>query len=251
MRSHLLVGSVRHRRARPRAYEFTHRVYYLALDLDELPEVARRVPLIGVERTRPLAIWSRDHLSAPGLSLAGAVRAHLAAEGLPAEGWRITLVTNARVLGHLFNPVSFYLCRDGVGTLRVVLAEVANTHGDRHVYTLLPERPADQAFVAGADKAMYVSPFIGMAARYRFRIVDEAGALSIALHEFEPAADGSEALTLYAGLRLARRPLSTAELVRTLLRHPHITLATISLIHLHAARLWLRGVRFLPYRGVA
>lgn len=251
MRSHLLVGTVRHRRLRRRTYAFTHRVYYLALDIDELSEVERRVPLIGVERRRPLAIWRRDHLARAGTSLADDVRAHLSAEGLPAEDWRITLVTNARVLGHLFNPVSFYLCRDATGALCIVLAEVSNTHGDRHVYTLRPERPAGRAFVAGAVKEMYVSPFVGMAARYRFRIVDVDGRLAVAIHEYESVAGRGEALTLLAGFRLERRPLTTAQLVRTLVRHPLITLTTIGLIHVHAVRLWLRGVPFLRYGGNA
>ena len=250
MRSHLLLGSVRHRRLRPRAYEFTHQVYYLALDLDELSEVERRVPLIGVDRRRPLAVWSRDHLGGTGTPLAVAVRAHLSALGIAAEGWRITLVTNARVFGHIFNPVCFYLCHDAAGALRVVLAEVSNTHGDRHVYTLHSERPGDRAFVAGADKAMYVSPFVGMAARYRFRIAEQDRSLSVAIHEFERD-PGGEALTLYTGFRVERRELTTAQLVRTLARHPFITLATIGLIHLHAVRLWARGVPFLRYGSAA
>ena len=40
LRSHLLVGTVRHRRLRPHVRDFRHAVYYLALDLDELIEIA-------------------------------------------------------------------------------------------------------------------------------------------------------------------------------------------------------------------
>ena len=38
MRSHLLEGMVRHRRARPTTYGLEHDVYYFALDLDELDD---------------------------------------------------------------------------------------------------------------------------------------------------------------------------------------------------------------------
>ena len=41
MRSHLLEGIVRHRRARPFDYALEHDVYYVALDLDELDAVDR------------------------------------------------------------------------------------------------------------------------------------------------------------------------------------------------------------------
>ncbi len=54
----------------------------------------------------------------------------------------MTLVTNLRILGYVFNPASFFLCRDERGTLRVVVVEVHNTFGERHLYTL---HPADAA----------------------------------------------------------------------------------------------------------
>ena len=61
MRSHLLEGVVRHRRAHPFAYELEHDVFYVALDLDELDEVPRRVRLIG--RNRPNLLSFRDRRS--------------------------------------------------------------------------------------------------------------------------------------------------------------------------------------------
>ena len=51
MRSHLLEGVVRHRRVRPFAYALEHDVFYVALDLDELDEVAAADP---VDQSRPL-----------------------------------------------------------------------------------------------------------------------------------------------------------------------------------------------------
>jgi len=248
MRSSLLVGTVRHRRVRPRKYDFTHHVYYLALDLDELDAVGRMVPLLRFERSGLLSVHARDHLGSDRISLADGAREHLAREGFDAADWRITLVTNARVLGYLFNPVSFYFCRDASGVLRVVLAEVSNTHGDRCVYTLRPEGTG--AFVAGARKRMYVSPFIEMDAAYRFHIRDDDGGLVVAIQERERCGD-VDALTLWAGFRLLRRPLTQGTLLRAALRHPVITLQTIALIHLHALRLWTAGIRFVRYRRPA
>lgn len=244
---------------RPHVRDFTHGVYYLALDLDELPEVDRRIRMLGIDRRAPLAVRASDHLAAPGESLAGAVRRHLAAEGIDARAWRITLVTNARVLGYIFNPVSFYLCRDGDGELQIVIAEVGNTHGGRHLYTLRPELGASAAFTAQADKDFYVSPFISMDARYRFLVLDRPDGLQVSIHEYErpdptdasdavaTGADDGRVLTLYAAVRLQPRPLTTAQLARTLLRYPLITITTIALIHWHALRLWRRRLRFYPY----
>jgi DUF1365 family protein len=55
MRSHLLEGTVRHRRARPFVYALEHGVFYLALDLEELDLVARTLRLIGRNRRNVLS----------------------------------------------------------------------------------------------------------------------------------------------------------------------------------------------------
>ena len=47
------------------------------------------------------------------------MREVLAAHGLPAAA-RALLLAQPRVLGHVFNPVSFWLCEDAAGALRVV-----------------------------------------------------------------------------------------------------------------------------------
>ena len=83
-------------------------------------------------------------------------------------------MTNLRVFGYVFNPASFYLCRDASGQLQVVIIEVHNTHGERHLYTLRPERHGS-AHVAAMDKGFYVSPFIDMVGRYSVLVRDEPG----------------------------------------------------------------------------
>ena len=64
MRSHLLEGVVRHRRARPVTYALEHGVYYLALDLDEMGAVDRSMRLISVStslvRVAPLSAALSD-----------------------------------------------------------------------------------------------------------------------------------------------------------------------------------------------
>ena len=135
-RSRLLTGTLRHQRLRPTRYAFRHEVAYLELDLDELPALDGRLRLLGYNRRAALSVRDADHFD--GRPLAEAARAELAAAGYDTEGWRLTLVAYPRVLGYVFNPVSFVLARDRAGRLAVVLAEVHNTHGERHVYVLTP-----------------------------------------------------------------------------------------------------------------
>jgi uncharacterized protein len=238
MRSHLLEGKVLHRRARPFVYDLEHAVYYLALDLDELDQVARANRLVSRNRPNVLSFCDRDHLDPPALDVVAAIRAHLRDEGVDPAGWRVKLVTNLRVFGYAFNPASFFLCRDASDELRVIVIEVHNTHGERHLYTLRPER-AGSPLVSSMDKDFYVSPFIDVTGRYVVRVREDAVGLRIAIDLHQ---DGS--LLLNTSLVLRRLPLTDRNLARMLVRHPFVTQKTIAMIHVHAWRLWRRGARF-------
>ena len=241
MRSHLLEGRVRHRRLAPFEYALDHAVYYAALDLGELDEVDGRLRLLSRNGPGLVEFRDADHMPEPAADLPAAIDGLLRNEGLDPTGWRITLVTNLRVLGYVFNPASFYLCRDEAGDLRVVIVEVHNTHGERHLYLLRrdPAAAPDAPFRAGMAKDIYVSPFIGMDGRYVVHVRASADRLSIAINEHH--GDGP---LLTTSLVLRRRPLTDRTLLRMLFRHPLMTQRTIGLIHWHALRPWLKGARF-------
>lgn len=248
LRSHLLAGTIRHRRGRLTDYDFTHHVWYLALDLDELPDVDRRLWLVAVNRRGLLELRDADHLDfASREGWRAAIDRRLAALGLVPAQIRVTLIAYPRVLGYVFNPVSFYLCRDAAGdeagTLRLVIAEVHNTHGDREVYDFLPTDVGGPVFRGVQDKRMYVSPFIGPDARYELLVWEGGGRFAITIRETE----GGEA-ALFARLQVRRLPLRDATVLRLLARDPLVPLKTSALIMAHALRLWWRGVPFRRYR---
>jgi uncharacterized protein len=245
MRSHLLEGTVRHRRARPTVYALEHDVYYLALDLDELDLVDDGLRLLARNRRGILEFRDRDHWPEPATDLRATVHGFLRGLGEDPTGWQITLVTNPRTFGYVFNPASFYLCRDAAGVLRIVIVEVHNTHGERHLYTLRPN-PGSSAFVAAIDKDFYVSPFLETRGGYTVRVRDEPARLRITINH-----EAAEGLLLHASLDLVRRPLTARSVVRMLVRYPLVTHKTTLMIHWHALRLWLRGARFHRHREVA
>ena len=238
MRSHLLQGKVRHRRSRPVEYDLEHDVFYLALDLSEIEQVDRRLRLLSHGRRNVLSFQDRDHWLPASTDIRESVLQHLSREGFDAQDWRITLIATPRVFGYTFNPASFYLCRDTAAHLRVVIVEVHNTHGERQLYTLRPTR-SGKAWVNSMDKEFYVSPFIDMDAHYTVRVQDDPARLRLAIVETE---HGAPLLT--ATLVLQRLRLTDRNLARTLLRIPLPTHKTIAAIHLHAWRLWRRGVTF-------
>jgi DUF1365 family protein len=245
-------------------YAFTHRVWYVAVDLDELEAVDGASRLLAIEGWAPLRLLGRDHFDRDQpRPLRAAVRAHLHARApAEADAWRTTLITYPRAFGHVFNPVSFYLSHDAAGTLCHVIAEVHNTHGEREIYDFDPDEPGARVFTASARKRFYVSPFIGSEAEYRLSVVESSDQLAIAIHEVEVAGEGGPAgaagtavpmegrrPALDASVRLRRLPLSDAHLARLVLADPVVPLKTVALIGWHALRMWVQGQpwdRFRP-----
>ena len=215
------VGHARHR---DRTTSFAHRLYLWLVDLDDLPELPRWL--------RPFARFDvRDHLGAPGRSLRENVDAFLVEHGVDLHGGRVLMLAHARVLGHVFNPISVFWCHHADGTLACVIAEVHNTYGERHRYLLHPDRAAR----ARADKEFRVSPFLAVDGHYAMRlpVPGDRLALAITLHQ-----DGAPALA--ATLPGRRRPATPAGVARAVLRRPLVTLRTSALIRWHGIGLWLR-----------
>jgi DUF1365 family protein len=222
-----------------------------------LDQVDGRLRLVGRNRRNVFEFRDGDHLLPPARNLALDIRAHLLAEaaGAPTSPrpldaaeiaeWRITLVTSLRIFGYVFNPASFYLCRDRSGAMRAVVVEVNNTHHERRLYTLWPEQHGDESR-ASMEKDFYVSPFIDMDARYTVRVWDRPDELRIAINETE---HGEPLLT--ASLVLRRLPLGNRAVARMLLRYPFLTLKTITAIYWHALRLHLKGAHFHHHHSAA
>jgi DUF1365 family protein len=89
------------------------------------------------------------------------------------------------------------------------------------------------------EKDFYVSPFIDMEGRYTVHVADERSSLKIAINERQ-----DDRAVLATSVMLERRRLTDRAVLRMLLTRPLMTQRTMALIHVHAWRLWRRGVRF-------
>jgi DUF1365 family protein len=222
-----VVGHERFERIHRR---FSHHVYYWLVDLDELPVLP--VWLRGFA-----GFHARDHLGDPARSIRANVASYLANRGVDLAGGRVLMLANARVLGHVFNPISVYWCYRPEGQLRCVVAEVHNTYSERHCYLLEP----DAAGRATVDKDFYVSPFLTGDGQYRMRFSAPGESLSVTI----VLRQGSRT-TFTATLRGQRRPAGTANVLRMLLRLPLVSQRVSALIRGHGIALWLRGVPLQP-----
>ena len=241
----IYVGKVMHARLSPMRHRFAYRVMSILVDLDRLAELDRCTPLFRVNRPGLFALHERDHGPRDGSSLRRHVDRLLDQEGVDIAGGRVWLLAYPRMLGYVFNPLAIYYCHAADGGLAALIYEVRNTFGEIHSY-VCPVAPED-AWSAGIrqrrDKMFYVSPFIGMAMCYEFRMTRPGGRVTVRILESDR--DGPVLAAAFSG---DRRELSTRSLVAALLRLPFMTLKVIVAIHFEALRLWLKGARVHPRR---
>ena len=231
-----LKGETFHARRGGIENAFRYRVDYVLLDL----ESAKGPGLLARNSGGLESLWDADHGGAPGQGRGTQwVREVLTSHGLPGSG-RIRLLAQPRVLGHVFNPVSFWLCSDAAGDLRVVIAEVSNTYGERHSYLchredLGPIKAEDQIT---AQKIFYVSPFQPVEGGYvfRFDVTDQR----IGIFIDYSAGKGGLLATLVGKLE----PLTNAGIVAACLRRPFGSRRVLALIHWQALKLWWKGATF-------
>lgn len=239
-RPELHLGHVMHRRLRPVLHAFVYPVFYVVLPLRDL--AAARCAVFSIDRWNLLSFHRADHGPRDGGPLLPWIEAQLRERGLPDDG-EILLQTFPRVLGLVFNPVSFWYCHDRDGRLIAVLAEVNNTFGGRHHYLL--HRPDGAPLGADctlcADKTFHVSPFNDVSGSYRFRF--QRGDASARVRIDHDDADGPLLLTAISG-RI--RPWGVRPLLAACLRMPLLTVGVVFRIHWQALKLWLKGV---PFRG--
>lgn len=239
----LYAGEVMHQRLRPFRHRFVYRVFSLLLDLDRLDELRARLWLLGIERPALLSFRARDHGPRDGTPLRRWVESELQRAGLSLRPARILLLSYPRILGYVFNPLSVYYCYDARGRLGAVIHEVKNTFGGQHAYVLpvAPDQAAGAPVRQSCTKDFYVSPFIEMAARYRFKLTPPGERLAIVIQE--EVAQGPQLVASFTG---RRRPLTDRALLAALLRHPMMTWKVIAAIHWEALWIWLKGARLQP-----
>jgi uncharacterized protein len=232
-----IAGVTYHGRRGGTKNAFRYSIDYVLLDA----EAATAGPSLFSRNGRNLAsLHDSDHGGPPrqGRGVVWA-REVLAAHGVDLEG-RIDLLAQPRVLGHVFNPVSFWLCHDGNDVLRAVIAEVSNTFGDRHSYLCHhPDlREITKAETLAATKIMHVSPFQPVEGGYTFRfdITDQRIGVWI---DYSRGNGG-----LIATLTGARQPLTNARILHAVLRRPFGSRRVLALIHWQALKLWWKGAGF-------
>ncbi len=235
----LFFGKVMHGRLFPKRNSFTYGIYYLALPLSKLKDLP-----IARNHFGPLSFYDCDHAQCDGGDLETWARTILSDYNFKTADRDITLVCMPRVLGYVFNPVSFWLCRDKNGNLRAVLCEVHNTFGERHTYLCAHDnhRAITTKDVLEGQKVFHVSPLLKREGHYTFRFDAREDKFSVFIDFYN--ADGRKQLVTSLIGRF--EPMTKETLRKAFWAYPLVTFKAITLIHWQALKLLIKGIKYIP-----
>jgi len=233
----LIIADVAHARMRPKKNSFHYHVYYLCMPLSQL-RIIKKLRLLSCDAWNLFSLNARDH-EVPTDGYEVWIRGVLAEYGVTRADGEIVLLTLPRVLGYVFNPVSFWFCLNAKGELVCVLSEVRNTFGERHCYLSYHDngRVIEKDDWLTAQKVFHVSPFMPVAGHYEFRFAYAEEKIGVCINHHD--ADG---LLLTTSLVGKRQPLTDARLFHCFWRYPLVTLKVIGLIHFQALKLIRKGI---------
>ena len=221
---------VRHDRFEKVRHGFRYHVALWLVDLDQLPKPQW-------PQSWFLGFRAADHLGDPSLSIKSNVERFLAVNGIDLGGGRILMLAQARALGYVFDPASFFWCHDQQGRLAALVVEVRNTFGERHCYLVHPNRRG----CADVAKQFYVSPFLPVDGRYLMRFALGEQQVRVAVMLRRGTSDGEYAAVL--ATVYGRRIVTRAGRGWAILAHPFATYRVIALIYWQSLRLRLKGLR--------
>ncbi|MBY0404629.1 MAG: DUF1365 domain-containing protein [Cyanobacteria bacterium] len=270
--SALYECKVMHHRLIPKEHRFEYPMFMFYLDLDELESLSLVTSWLQVNRFGLYSFWEKDHLPLVGmlhLSLKERVGGYLLSQGVEKPLVRVMLFTNLRVLGYVFNPVSFYFCFGEAGEPLGAIAEVSNTFGEMKPFWVPWDPQQLEGYFARVRKHFYVSPFMNLEQFFGFRLKTPDEHLFLGVDTLQPredrshlkvldSAQGMETLEnqdpalsdvtwdvhLVSTLSGNKVALTAENLWRLTWKFPLITLKVIFLIHWHALLLYRKKIPF-------
>ena len=237
-KSCLYVGSVIHKRFKPKEHFFKYKVFSLYLDLDEIAEVQKKIPFFSYNKFNLISFYDKDHGERDGSSLKLWVKKKLNEVGIANEIKSVNLLCYPRIFGYVFNPLSIFFVFDKYSSLISIMYEVKNTFGEQHTYIF---KTKDNNLIKNhCDKKFHVSPFMDLNSTYNFKILKPGNKLSVIIDQRD-----SDGKLLFASQDGEKIELNTKNLLISYLKHPLMTFKVISAIHFEALRLWVKRIKFI------
>ena len=240
----ILYSKVMHHRLIPAKNKFFYNMFYFVIGTETLLEKSGNI-LLGINQFGLFSLKAKDHGDKTGhLALDKWLQSLLDIINIPDIKFQnIQLVTLPRVMGYVFNPVSFWMCIDNQKKLRAVICEVNNTFGERHVYICVHDdkREILDSDVIVVEKVFHVSPFIKREGHYEFKFGFNDNNFSAIIDYFT----GENQKMLLTSVVGCIKPAKKIDILKAFFLYPLITIKTIFLIHFQALKIVLKKIKYI------
>lgn len=240
LRSCIYKGSVYHQRQRPLSHQFSYEIFFLALDLDELPELGQIGAYFKTDRLAPLHFHARDYLDNKDTITRQDVWDKVVELGGEDKFGRTLFIGQMRCFGLYFSPINCYYCYDHHDQLSYLVAEVSNTPWNERQYYLI-----DLQGKPHSEKTFHVSPFMDLDMRYQWQISAPEEVLKLTIETLQHQDPQRKLFT--AGIVMQRLPFTNKQLRKNLLAIPMMTAKTLCGIYWQALKLYLKGVPYIAH----
>jgi len=248
LKSAFYIGQVFHKRFVPKQHEFTYPLYMNFLDLDEVALMHQKYWWFSCKRWAPLQLKVTDYFrhekpaTAPKSSPVGPLLKSHAIEIADSLGAdvsainRVCILAQLRCFGIYFSPVNFFFLYEN-DMAKYLIAEVSNTPwNNSHCYLI------DLISPAATEKALHVSPFMTLDMEYRWRVKEPTSSTEIIIENWR------EQHLFTAAFSATRYEISAKKNTAVFLRWPIVSLSIVRAIYWQALKLFLKGIRFVPYQ---
>ena len=235
----IYIGSVIHKRFKPKKHFFKYSVFSLFLDLDEINELDQQIPFFSYNKFNILSFFDKDHGYRDGSSIKDWLIHVLQKKNISTINIKIKILCYPRIFGYVFNPLSIFFIYDADSNPIAILYEVKNTFGEQHTYVFKIDIKNKQ-ILNNCKKKFYVSPFMDLESKYFFKVLIPNERLSVIIDQRD-----KEGKLLFASQDGERVKLSSKNLLKSYLKHPLMTLKIISAIHYEALKLWMKGIKLV------
>ncbi|MCK6598676.1 MAG: DUF1365 domain-containing protein [Bdellovibrionaceae bacterium] len=235
MNKWLYWGKTWHKRFSPKIYEFSFSSFYLKFPLSRMNELENFI--FSINKWNIFSFYTKDHGYRDGSDLWIWVEDKLKIHQFLNPIDRVDLQTFPRVLGYVFNPVSFWFCYEQE-QLKVILVEVNNTFGETHTYLVSPTKK-------NITKEFHVSPFFKITGDYNFDFSFNEKVERVQINYKK-----NDISLLTAFIEGYGIEFSSKNLFKTFFKFPFYTFLVIFGIHYHALRLWLKKIPFYGKKGI-
>ena len=239
----IINAKIYHKRLFPKENQFRYKLYYLVFSIKKLSKLSRGF-LFRINKFGLISFFEKDHFLVKNSY--NNIKKILLENNLCFELEDVMLMTMPRVLGYVFNPVSFWFCLDKESNLMSVLVEVRNTFGESHNYLCYnyDQRKIEQNDIICVDKIFHVSPFISRQGEYKFKFLYKKNSKKIGVWIDYHDKKGQKLLV--TSIIGRTDTYSSKNLLKCLLFYPLSNLKTIIMIHWQALKLFQKGIKYIP-----